>query len=310
MTAQNPIDGVLEQLAAAKQQIEGRMLELAEEAQRIDAAIATLQGTETNAPDAERSVSEQRPAADPDLPRAGTIRQASDAPLNTGPAGQRQRITDEEILDAIRKHEVESDDGWISGGPLVEYLGIGKSTLPVRLRALIDQGALEARGTRGRKRYRLLDAERAVDDAGIGTSAGKGDQAHAPRPVDGSLSVEEEEDEDTEDDGDEQAAAISSRTRRQLEHESRPAVPKTPGRRLSGESLRRKIDELLRRSEPWTTEQLARSLVVPVAEVRGEIQTLFQIGAQGRGPKPLRHPTGGLSIPTEEAQQWPLERAA
>jgi hypothetical protein len=276
--------GIDEQITVVREDCERRVAELVAERDRLDGARQALGGGDVPT----------RPAPRPSAPARPH-------------AFARSSLTPEQVLDWMREHARD----WTGIKSLVEAFGLTSKPIQNRLAVLIEQGQVEQRGDRSTRRYRLVDVERATDQPGTTTSrvlhTGKDDQACAPRPVDGSLSVEDAEDADDE----ESQAPISGRTRRQLEHESRPAPPaeETSSLRPTGAALRRKIEELLRRRR-WFPSELAHSLVVPMAEVTTQIQLLRERGGREQGPKVLKHESGAYFIDAEEARAWPLERAA
>lgn len=66
--------------------------------------------------------------------------------------------------------------------------------------------------------------------------------------------------------------------------------------RPAGLGLRAKLETILLRGEPRSASQLARDLVVPVAEVTAELNALVHLGELHRGPKIVRHPGGDYAI--------------
>jgi DNA-binding transcriptional ArsR family regulator len=163
----------------------------------------------------------------------------------------RQKITDEQLCGAIRRHAIETEQDWVSTGWLVSYLGITRGRVYERLSYLLALGVVEKRGQRRGTNYRLTDREM------NGTAL--------PIAVD----------------------------REPMRHpaELSPLRP-------VGKALRDKVESMLRR-DAFRPMEIAKSLVVPFAEVTAAIESLKQMGEEGLGPKILRRTTGAYYIEAE-----------
>ena len=299
----DPMTAVLEQLQAARGELDDRIAEdarrlfaLEDDRDRIDAAIAVLKSTEAPA-SGDRPVRREaglpRPESqagagvsvdtgvertiDPPSVSAGSSDGGQpsrvDGALSTGKRVPHKAsgVTPEQVLEHV-------GEDWTAAGPIAQAVGLSRVRLRVRLAALLEDGRIEKTGERAGTRYRRVDVERAVDQPGL-QPHGKDDQPPAARPVDGSLNA------------DTPAA------------ESEPAPPaSSPESLIVDRQLVDRIEGMLHRARsPLSVRDIAKSLVVNIADVSQQLHIMVKQTETGRFPGVYRDPSGGYSLLVEAA---------